>query len=101
MVKFLPNNDWFDEGAIYARIDPVRFAESGYQRRQQLKRSLVATVDRNQSRSALEKALQAIRISVPNLKGSPYLVSESYLTHIYAKTEKNGPVRLGELIDLF
>ncbi len=102
MVKFLPNKEYFEFGsAINPKLDPIGFAESGYQLRQYLKRCIVATVDRNQKGDDLESALKRIKIAVPHLKGSPYLVRQPPLAHIYAKTEKDEIICLGELIDLF
>lgn len=101
MVKFLPNDDYFDRGVNLASTDPVGFAESGCQLRLYLKRCLKATIDRNQNPGDLEKALQGIRITVPGLRGPPYIVREPPSAGIYIKTEKDEPICLGKLIDLF
>jgi hypothetical protein len=98
----LPNREWFEEvNPVEAKINPVKFAESGYQARQYLKRCLIATIDRNQSEEDLEKALQNIKISVPGFKGAPYISKSGYSASIYLKNENNEEVCIGELIDLF
>ncbi|MEM2874226.1 MAG: hypothetical protein QW063_02155 [Candidatus Nanoarchaeia archaeon] len=85
MVKFLPNKDYFEiDGTINPRLDPIGFAESNYQLKQYLKRCIIATVDRNQKPNDLEKALKAIKISIPDLLGPPILGKRTaFSLHLY------------------
>jgi len=97
MVKYYPNNEYFDKDAILARTDPKSFAESDYQARQRLKKGLIKIIDLNLPPSELERAIaDEIKTFLPGTIG--YLKKVNTSQEIHAKLRSGKEECLGKII---